>query len=374
MITVKATVEDPDVQLAAYGPAAKIRLESSANGSTGWGEVTTATIVSGEQTYYFNDENGTASTWYRLRYSTVTPIAADDYSAFAAAFRGRELLVTTGPTLHCYANVAQFKRFLLDTGTDFGTASDDDLLNTLQSASRSADAHCQRGGVLPVFGPTVVTRRYTARGGTCLDLGVDFYSITGVTAIPSFGSAPITYTVETDFYLEPFDGPPYRSLTLISGGQGTWYGTVRGVTVTGITGKHSETQAYGTLSGGISATVELLTMVSPPSPGHTLRIGTEDLYVRAVNENETLGYDVTIARGANGTTAAIHSDAAPVSVYVYPAEATRATLVLGQRRRKSRDAGLTGDFGGGPVPITINRDTERNILREYLWPHALVSV
>jgi hypothetical protein len=90
--------------------------------------------------------------------------------------------------------------------------------------------------------------------------------------------------------------------------------------------------------------------------GMTLLTGTEQVYVAAAAGGTAL----TLVRGVNGTTAAAGTAAA--SYYRYPREVIQATLQIALRRWKGRDAGVSGDYGGGGIPQVMQRDTERSIL------------
>jgi hypothetical protein len=70
-----------------------------------------------------------------------------------------------------------------------------------------------------------------------------------------------------------------------------------------------------------------LTDATLVSPGDTLLLETEQVYVLSISAN-----NLTTQRGVNGTTAATHAGATPVSRYVYPpavaADATALALGL----------------------------------------------
>jgi hypothetical protein len=97
-------------------------------------------------------------------------------------------------------------------------------------------------------------------------------------------------------------------------------------------------------------------------------VDSEQMYVTAQS-----GGTATVVRGVNGTTAAVHAASAAVSVYRYPREVVTACLQLAQRRHRSAQAGLTGDFGSGAMPLTGNRDTESSILRSTVGSLRIVA-
>ncbi len=274
---------------------------------------------------------------------------------------------------HVYADLNVFKAYLTDVAADFGSGSDADLLLALESASRTVDGHCKRTGPdhpMSGFGPRLGTNRYDGGFGNELYLDDDLLTITTVTG----GSG--TVVDETAFYKGPYDRPPYRYLLTPSNISGTvWYNVNRrAISVTGKWGYSDQAVLATQLNGALAAVTTTTTITTDAAvvPGQTLLIGTEQLYVRSVS-----GLTASCDRGCNGTTAAIQADDSPVSFYQYPANVTRATLVIAQRRRKSRDAGLSGDFGGvAGMPATAMPDrTERWILDDYLsdYKFALVA-
>jgi hypothetical protein len=74
-------VDDPDDLLVGYGAAAKVRLERATTSAFADAtEVATATIVSGQSQYEFWDSGGSASSWYRSRYSATGGAPFSEYS------------------------------------------------------------------------------------------------------------------------------------------------------------------------------------------------------------------------------------------------------------------------------------------------------
>jgi hypothetical protein len=79
-------VPDADLWLTSLGVGALGRIESGASSAGPWTELTTFALVAGTYAYVVSDPAGTASTWYRRRYSTATPTLPAHYSAYATAF------------------------------------------------------------------------------------------------------------------------------------------------------------------------------------------------------------------------------------------------------------------------------------------------
>ena len=62
------------------------------------------------------------------------------------------------------------------------------------------------------------------------------------------------------------------------------------------------------------------------SPGNTLLIGAEQIYVRARSDA-----NIAVARGVNGAPAATHADDSPIRIYEYPPPVTEAARVIAMR-------------------------------------------
>ena len=131
------------------------------------------------------------------------------------------------------------------------------------------------------------------------------------------------------------DGRPYTRIVVTAGGRrfplsrggvviaGRWgYGDVREDTGLGVSGR--ETAAKDT-------EIAVAAPVSEPavslSAGHTVRIGDEQMYITAVSDDGQDATTLTLQRGVNGTTAAIHAVGSGVSVYRYPPAVTAACLL-----------------------------------------------
>jgi hypothetical protein len=257
--------------------------------------------------------------------------------------------------MHTYATVRDFQDWLRDQGSSvLDGANDKAILDGLESASRNIVSWCERNRD---FGPVVGVRKYAGDGRSALLLRDDLISLDSVSV---GGSEVDPDAIEL---VSETGTPPYRKLILPSPTRaaivvsGTWgYSDDRvdsGATV-GAVGDE-----YDVPLGEASTSIE----VSDPTklaPGHTLRIDDEQLYVKAVGET------LTVDRGVNGTTAAEHAYGSTIEVYRYPSDLTEATCAIRHRRWRMREAGLTGEFGGGDMPVVTHRDPEQAILRNLL--------
>lgn len=264
---------------------------------------------------------------------------------------------------HTYASLADFKRFQTFGGSATYTSDDETVQRlALEAASRKIDRFVQRSPRgRSGFGPRTGTNYYDGDGGTCLWLDDDLYAVTSVTVLDETGSSSSTSLVETtDYYLEPYDGPPYRILRLNGLTSAALTAGLRTIAVVGTWGYHSETVAATTLGAAISSTTATTITAasgSAVSVGQTALIDSEQLYVTGISSNT-----LTVVRGANGTTAATHSNGAALSAFHYPEPVTLTCCRLAFRSLKAAQAGLTDAYGGDGVPIVANSEGELSIL------------
>lgn len=381
------TVADPTaaelLNAGAYEPGAVIRVHSSdsATGTftviAGSGSTPAIPLVAGTSEYTGYDPAGTTTTWYRIRYENAGATRVSDWADPFRIAATAPALPSPGHTGHTYASLDQMKRYIRDAGADIdggiGTVNDELMLTFLEDASRTIDEWCQRttGRKASGFGPRIGTNRYNGTGTDLLRLHDDLLSIASVTVLDSTGGASSTYTVETDFYREPYDEPPYRALRCNGlTGKSTWSTGLRTVSVVGTWGYSSETVLSGTTINEALDTSETGVDAHDGtlfSPGMTIVIDSEQMYV-----TPSTSAILTVVRAANGTTAAIHSDEAPISIVRYPRPVAATCIRLALRRWKQRDAGVTGGFGGGDVPVAAHLDSEKSILDRGLWQYRLV--
>lgn len=121
MNIVKVIVENPDELLHAsgFGTSAKVRLESSSDGTT-FLEESSQTIVTLTTSYTFYDSDGTSATYYRTRYSNS---GGTNFSEYSPIFQ-----IAAPPTE--YATVGNVKR-RIGIGQTAADTTDDGLLETI---------------------------------------------------------------------------------------------------------------------------------------------------------------------------------------------------------------------------------------------------
>jgi hypothetical protein len=274
--------------------------------------------------------------------------------------------------MHTYASLDGAKRYLTDEGIAWGEGSTNDqlALDSLESVSRRVDWWCRRSSFGSGFGPRIGTNRYDASGGTTLDFFDDLISTTGVVSRASTGSATTTApAADTDYYLTnqmgTYEPGPFRRAMLH--GQGTVTAFGRGARVvewSGTWGHQSVTYPLAPTTAEALDETETevdVSALTDLSPGMTILVGSEQMYVRGVTDSTT--DSITVVRGVNGTTAATHQTAKPIARYVYDAGVVEVTLRLFARRWTARNAGADGTDGGGQMGLLVPREGEDTILR-----------
>lgn len=280
---------------------------------------------------------------------------------------------------HVYASLAEGKQFLADEGIPWGDGSTNDALalEQLVAASRRVDDACRRSAFGSGFGPRLGTNRYDAEAGTALDLRDDLLTTTSVVSRPTTGSTDTSApAADTDYYaknqFDTYEPGPYRRIELHGQGTVVRFGSGRRVIEwTGAWGYEDRRRTLTATASAIATTSTTSVTVSAGaefSPGQTLLIGTEQLYVEAVASTT-----LTVVRGVNGTTAATHSAAAAIELYRYDARASLATKRLFARWWRSRGTGGDGSDNGGDLGALPIRESEDTMLRRTLGKLRLLG-
>lgn len=258
---------------------------------------------------------------------------------------------------HTYASVDDFKKFLIDGGQADWDDSDALILALLEGASRRIDGYCDRSTFGSGFGPRIAANRYDLDGARRVLLRDDFVGFTSLSMLDGTGGGTATLTLDTDVYAKPYSGPPYTELEFTGLGVGASSG-LRVLTVAGTAGYPAESVVGLTMGTATAAATSLTLSAGSAYAGQTLLNQDEQMYITASD-----GTALTVVRGVNGTTAAVHAAGQAVTWYRYEAAVHSATLQLAARRQRSAQSGVQGDFGGGGLPIVGHRDTEHSILR-----------
>lgn len=269
---------------------------------------------------------------------------------------------------YAYANRDDFKTWLQGIGT--ATTTHDAVYDPIiQSVSRQIDHYCQRE-----FQPNTATKYFTADTGDHLTLDDDLLSITTLKTSENEESGARTYEnswAATDYDLEPYNAPhtesPYTLIRARATGQYSFPVRVtKGIEIAGTWGYWSATSSVGTLGAAISDTTGTsVTMATGHSvkPLQSLLIDSEQIFVTAVSTNT-----LTVKRGANGTTAATHSNSAAVSTYEYPWPIVQACYLMTARVFKRRETpfGVAGSAEMGTLIVAPKFDPDiRGMLNDY---------
>ena len=243
---------------------------------------------------------------------------------------------------NAYANLATLKSSgVLNIS---GDAYDTRLLDLLEAVSRLIDHYCNRR-----FYVVEETRFFDGDGGKELPVP-DLISVTSLKTDDDKDRTFETPWEVSDYLLYPSNaqpdkpwGRPYTRVLVDvdAGNKSLLPAGLRTVEVNGKWGYREVTEDNGAAlnqGGELSADATSLVVTDGTnlSPGQTLRIDDEQLYVTAVSVNV-----LTVVRGANGTTATAHVDSSHIARLVYPNEVTEACLIQTSRLWKRRDAGFT---------------------------------
>ena len=229
-----------------------------------------------------------------------------------------------------YASLADFKRLKAIPSTSADTADDDEILRTLEAASRYIDGETARR-----FYPEIDTRYFDWPDGNNerrLWLDDDLLEVT------TFVNGDGTSFESTDYYPEPRGRTPFYALTLKEATDATWEtdsdeNTEQVLAVTGPWGYHERYgrawRAATTLGAAMTDTTTASFTAADGtllSVGDIVKVDTEVMNVSAISTNT-----VTVTRrGDCGSTAATHLIAA--AVYVWTPDARIRDIALNLAR------------------------------------------
>ena len=245
---------------------------------------------------------------------------------------------------HAYITLDALKRASALNIT--GTANDDRLLGLAEAASSVIDRWCNRH-----FFALKATLRFDGTGAATIGVP-DLVSVDddGVRVCErGYGVFPTIWDAD-DYRLLPENADPASSgnpnsrpyTRLLATGAAS--GRVRfppgrgNVEVSGVWGwwerLRRATETANAVSDGVATSVTL-NAHADVSPGHTLLIGDEQLYVRARVRNT-----LTVERGVNGTATAPIVAKSAIDIYEYPAPVWEAALQLAARMWRSTLGGV----------------------------------
>lgn len=230
------------------------------------------------------------------------------------------------------------------------TAADGRMLAVLEDISRQVDRQCMRH-----FYFLEEVRTFNGSGVT--ELAVD-----DLIAIPGSGLKEDTNadgTFETvwasaDFLLWPYNAAPtsawgmsYSRIIVNLNSNGTQDHFIRGTQnyqITGTWGYRRELKATGFT--GSMATIGTTQLIAPSGSGtlevgHTIVIGTEQVYITSV---VTAGSVWNVMRAVNGATTGSGTNLA-ISLVLYPGPVVEAVMIQASRLWRRRDSGFASQVG-----------------------------
>ena len=205
--------------------------------------------------------------------------------------------------------------------------------------------------------PALQTRYLRARESMRLRLDKPILSITTLRTDAGDDSSYESTWATTQYDLAPYnatgDSPPqpYWDIEVRASSTNVFPSWVRrGVELTGIWGQYNQRDvSTAVLSADANATALTLTLTGATSiqVGHTIRVGTEDMFVTATPASSTGAHTsgITVERGRNGTSGTTHSSATSIEIYRYPI-AERAVLYQAQQDFRR---GLADPSAGSPM-------------------------
>lgn len=244
--------------------------------------------------------------------------------------------------------------------------ADSVILQTIRATSRGLDGALSRR-VYPVRETLV----FDGDGHVELLLGRDILSVATLTANGE------ELTEDTHYLLYPYNTRPATSLIRLNA---RWPIGRAKVSLTGVTGYADSSETTGatvqnTGSLGISGTSLDLAVDADVEAGDMLIIGSEDIYVSAAalqGEDEAEKLVATIVRGCNGTTAAAHTNGAPIARRIYPWDIEEACLLQSARMLTSKATGAASVVGD-PDLGGFSFGSLFPAIQDLLRPHRLIG-
>jgi len=204
------------------------------------------------------------------------------------------------------------------------------------------------------FYSEIATRYYDGSGTRELWLPDDLISIDTSLKVDEDGDGTyeLTLAVNTDYWLYPDNKSPKFRIDLNPDGTqlSAWTKARRSVEIAGMFGYSNDTELTGqtvqnTTEISASGTTLTVTSTTGISAGETLVMGSEQVYVSAVAS----ATDLTITRGLNGTTAAIHANGVAIYRRRYAAPIEQAVVMQVSRFWNEQKTGYSGQAGSAEM-------------------------
>ena len=254
-----------------------------------------------------------------------------------------------------YATLAELKAVM----NSDAVAQDAKLLSALRVASRRVDM--EMGSKRAYFEPVLEVRAVPVRATTTAQYGRNLrlpFPLLAYTSAVVFGSqTPTEQTAISNGAIYPYGAAPAWELTITGASNGWYIAPDTFALITGVWGYHRDYAnawvSVDTLAAAIvSTTATSLTVADVDgvdeygqtprlSTGNLIKVDSEYLEITATNTTTNV---VTVRRGQNGSTAATHLIAAPVSVW-------RPEDMI--RRAVARQAGLMVARQGAYTTVSV---------------------
>lgn len=247
------------------------------------------------------------------------------------------------PNINLYATLAEYKAYSTARGQTATTDTTDDgvVVDLLEAASRYLDDKTGRQ-----FYPSIEEHLFDIPGGSEIWLDGDLLSVIALT------NGDSTAISSNDYNLHPANLTPKYSIELNDVSSVSWEADASGssqqvISVNGWWGYRRQFsqrawQSVGTLGAAI---VDTTTLAFTMTGGHSVAVGQilkidSEIYNVATVATNTI---TPIARGDNGSTAAIHLNGATVYKWVPQEEARNAVLEIANTAYQRRSGHAVGE-------------------------------
>jgi hypothetical protein len=290
------------------------------------------------------------------------------------------------PSYYTYADVDQFKNYLIGSGYS-STWTDDktELRRILRQVSSEMENYCGGNTFGPYTnalsfdigsGPLVDDVRPLVPGTTNLftptatrDAILPFpYWLISITTATSYDSTARSSSetwsegLSNDYLLIPYDSKPYLGLKQSIESEKSFNGGQKTFVIDGIWGFQDVSSAVITTTNEAIDATEVaidLTSATNISEGMTIKVGNELMYVESISTNT-----ITVVRGVHGTTKATHSTSANVTSQVFPDDIVQICCEAARVRYREKDLGLNRDLGSGEMQTTLPTRETKLIMKE----------
>ncbi len=232
-----------------------------------------------------------------------------------------------------------------------GSGDDARLLKLLENVSRQVDAYCNRH-----FFVRTATKLFDGNGSRTL-LVPDLVSVnpSGMKTDEDRDRTFETTWSSSDFMLYPSNADPAGghdasgpyTKVIVDADAGMRRAFPAGRRTARIKGQWGYSRLLWTAKGYVEEVLDAtetdvtLKTISGVSVGHTLLVGSEQMYVLS-----SVGNTLTVARGVNGTSRSSHAYFSKVSVFDYPGPIVEAVIVQVSRLWSRRDSDQWSVAGG----------------------------